>query len=159
MCMRDRGGEDQQVRNALDLDQVALGHHQPVADRTQVPHQDDCLAGRSVGDSSACSAAWPVSERNTSSSVGRRRPTSSKAIWAVSNLRKASVSTTAPPLTGITNECRWSSAITLPTPSGPSSAPAVASWDTSLTVISRRSPPTCALSWSAVPVSYTHLRA
>jgi hypothetical protein len=33
-------GEDKQVRDALDLDEVALGHDETVADGTYVTHRD-----------------------------------------------------------------------------------------------------------------------
>ncbi len=79
--------EDQQVGHPLDLDEVALGDDQAVAHRRQRAHRATTLSSSLSG---WASAAWPVRLRNTSSRVGRRRPTSDTATPAASSRRSAS---------------------------------------------------------------------
>src|ERR1019366_5212164 len=135
-------GEHQQVRDPLDLDEVAFGHDETIAECAGQTHLATFEPEGPVSGPSTWAVERPVSERKTSSSVGRLRPTSSRTMCAASSRRKASVSTSAPPLTGMTSECRCASRTAFPTPSGSSSSPAAASWEASATVISRRSPPT-----------------
>src|SRR5205085_5471638 len=98
--------EDQQVWDALDLDEVALRNDQTIRGRLgQDAHA--CFAFRSrrpalpsVSDGSAASsAAWPVNDKNTSSRVGRRIATSLTTTPALSSWRNASMSTADPPCT------------------------------------------------------------
>ena len=67
---RLHGEGDQQVGRPRQAHQVALGDHE------RVGHQSPHAAFSSCSSLSA-SAAWPVSDRNTSSRVGRRSPRSS----------------------------------------------------------------------------------
>ncbi|CAB5016485.1 unannotated protein [freshwater metagenome] len=96
-----------------------------------------------------------MSERKTSSRVGRRSTTSSMATPAASRARTASTSTMLPPETGA--DTRRSSSDTLGAASltDRRAATASSSWARSRTTTSSRSPPTSSLSASLVPCAIT----
>src|SRR5262249_51994035 len=146
---RRERGEDQQVGHPLDLDQVALGDDSAVAEGLEGVHSP--LPPSFVAP--FWSAARPVNVRNTSSSVGRRRATSCTAMPAASSPRSALISDSAPPVTGAVTRRLCSSTAPPPSPKRLRTRCAPSTPDRSATTISTRSPPTCVLSWSAVPLA------
>ncbi len=148
--------EHQQVGHPLDLDQVALGDDQAVGHgrgRRSSASISSAVHG-APASFGVSSAACPVSVRNTSSRVGRR----SADVVEVDRARRRGGAGPrrapgAPPVTGHQQRpaCArrpWRAHRRASWTSVPASARAAGD---RATVTSRRSPPTCALSSSAVP--------
>ena len=149
--------EDRQLRDPRDALQVAPGDDQAVAGATGAGRR---TAGRVVLAVAAVPARLRAdaprrarsATRNTSSSVGRRRPMSSIAIAASSRSRTTWTSPCAPPLGGdvsrrvCSSSCGLADAVGGEELGGPGPG---RRW--SWTITSIRSPPTWDLSSSAVP--------
>src|SRR5690606_17737622 len=173
--------EHQHLWDAGDLDDVALGddrrvgrHHvDRVHDNTPsasvldpgvdplcgaVPPTGSPAPTRSPASRSSPSpspsvdsARCPVRERNTSSSVGRRNPTSLTPTEQSPSCRSTGMRVVAPPEIGATSRRDVTSTSTSPMDTSTITDLAVSSWSGSATITSMRSPPTWVLRWSAVP--------
>src|SRR5829696_756099 len=120
--------EDQKLGNAWDLYEVALGEHPTVGEspvelavpaRLQtafVCHRAHAISFSSTRCSASGSAAWPVRVRNTSSRVGRCRPSSSTCTPAVSNSLTTAARRPGPPATVVPTYRRSASTRTPPSP-------------------------------------------
>src|SRR5690606_29619985 len=173
---RRERGEDQHVWHALDLDDIAFGDGHAVGDEHGEPARQTGFgaidrggsrthraapsvfsAGRaaSAAVSESRSASWPVRVRNTSSSDGRRSPTSWICTPAAPSSPMASTRACEPLPTGTTSRrsegSRWMS----PSASGFSTRSAAGRVAAESTVSSMRSPPTMDFSSSAVPRAMT----
>src|SRR6266511_200101 len=164
---RRHRGPHQDVRDALDLDQVAFGHHCTVGeDANNRTHRTASLTRSSLGrpwpspDPSSAggssSATWPVSDRKTSSRVGRRSPMSAMCTLASAKRSRTRLRTSAPPLTTAAVSVRIpSSTWTSSWQSPPRITRAFWRSAASERTTSTRSPPTWAFSVSAVPWAIT----
>ena len=144
---RRQRGEHQQVRNPLDLDEVAFGDDQSVGQWRRARSRRAPPRLRWWRDRSGSG------RRRPGWAGGARRPRwrcgSGRAAAAPRSApeRRRSPGRSAPGGRGRAPADRWRDR--------PSTVAAASSWAGSATVISSRSPPTCAFSSSAVPCAMT----
>src|SRR5690606_15454042 len=116
----DRGEQDpdDHLGHPLHLDQVALGDDEAVGHgpAQSVHRVTSCVCFSSTEEPLLLdSVLCPVRARNTSSSVGRRSPTSRTVTWVPSRPRSTSIKTPLPPETGAVTVRVCSSTMISPT--------------------------------------------